>query len=80
MADDEDLRIKALREELLRRIDAVKNDAEGVKGDLEHRFDKMETEVKNVKWWFIALVSVAGLLAAALALYLAITVFASDLI
>lgn len=80
VAEDEDLRIKALREELMRHIETAKNEAEGVKGDLEHRFDKMETDVKNLKWWFMALVGVFGFIGTILALFLAIAVFASDLL
>jgi len=70
--DDElELRLKALREELMRHVDAAKNDAEGVRTDIEHRFDKIDSQIKSFRFWVVllitTLITVFGILAAILA-------------
>lgn len=67
MTEDEDLRIKALRQELMRHVDAVKKDVEGVGGDIEHRFDKIDSDIKNLRFWVVGLVTVFGVIIAILA-------------
>jgi len=66
--DDElELRLKALREELMRHVDAAKNDAESVRNDIDHRLDKINSKINNLRFWVIVLISVFGILAAILA-------------
>ena len=73
MAEDDELelRLKALREELMRHVDAAKNDAEGVRTDIEHRFDKIDSQIKSFRFWVVllitTLITVFGILAAILA-------------
>jgi tetrahydromethanopterin S-methyltransferase subunit G len=65
--DDElELRLKALREELMRHMDAVKNDVESVHTHIEHRFDKIDSDIKNLWRWVVGLVSVFGVIVAIL--------------
>jgi hypothetical protein len=65
--DDElELRLKALREELMRHVEAAKNDVENVHTDIEHRFDKIDSDIKNLWRWVVGLVSVFGVIAAIL--------------
>lgn len=66
MAEDEELRIKALREELMRKIETVGNDVNGSLGDLK-------TDVKVLKYLFGTLIAVFSLL-------LTIIAFAADVI
>jgi hypothetical protein len=70
--DDElELRLKALREELMRHVDAAKNDAEGIRNDIEHRFDKLDSQIKGFRFWVVllitTLITVFGVVAAILA-------------
>ncbi len=66
--DDElELRLKALREELMRHVDAAKNDAESVRDDIDHRLDKFNTKINNLRFWVVVLISVFGVVAAILA-------------
>ena len=66
--DDElELRLKALREELVRHVDAAKNDAENVRTDIEHRFDKIDSKINNLRFWVIVLITIFGTVAAILA-------------
>jgi hypothetical protein len=74
--DDElELRLKALREELMRHVDAVKNDVENVHTDIEHRiehrFDNIDSQIKSFRFWVVllitTLITVFGTLAAILA-------------
>lgn len=67
MAEDEDLRIKALREELMRKIEAVSNNVEGVNGNIEHRFDKIDSDIRNLWRWVVGLIAVFGVIMAILA-------------
>ena len=69
MAEDDELelRLKALREELMRHVDAAKNDAESVRNDIDHRLDKINSKINNLRFWVIVLISVFGILAAILA-------------
>jgi len=67
VAEDEDLRIDALRQQLMREIDAVRNDAEGIGSNIEHRFDKIDSQIKNLRFWVMGLVTVFGVIAATLA-------------
>lgn len=60
MTEDEDLRIKALREELKREMDGVRNDVGGRLGDIE-------SNIKLLKWLFVAMIGVFALIAAILA-------------
>ena len=80
MAEDEDLRINALRQELMREIEAVRNDAEGIGGDIEHRFDTIDTQVGNLRFWLVCLVSVFGLIVAILAIAVSILAVAANVI
>jgi hypothetical protein len=66
--DDElELRLKALREELMRHVEAAKNDAESVRNDIDHRLDKINSKINNLRFWVIVLISVFGIVAAILA-------------
>jgi t-SNARE complex subunit (syntaxin) len=70
--DDElELRLKALREELMRHVDAVKNDVENVHTDIEHRFDNIDSQIKSFRFWVVLLITILitvfGVLAAILA-------------
>ncbi len=60
MAEDEDLRIEALRQELMREVDAVKNE---VGRDL----DDIKNNITLLKWFLLALIAVFSLIAAILA-------------
>ena len=60
MAEDEDLRINALRQELMREIDAVRNDVNGDLGDIK-------SNIKLLKWLFVAMIAVFSLIATILA-------------
>lgn len=60
MADDEDLRINALRQELMREVDTVKN---SVARDL----DSVKGNIKLLKWLLVALIAVFSLITAILA-------------
>lgn len=61
MAEDEDLRIDALRQEIMREVDAVKNDVEQSPGGLMG-------DIKNLKWLLGILIAVFALIATILAL------------
>lgn len=61
MAEDEDLRIDALRQEIMREVDAVKNDVEQSLGGLMG-------DIKNLKWLLGILIAVFALIATILAL------------
>jgi hypothetical protein len=66
--DDElELRLRALREELMRHVEAAKNDAENVRSDGEHRFDKINSKINNLRFWVIVLITIFGIIAALLA-------------
>lgn len=69
MAEDDELelRLKALREELMRHVDAAKNDADGVRTEVEHRFDKIDTRIKHLQFLIGFVVTVFGIVAAILA-------------
>lgn len=73
MAEDDELelRLKALREELMRHVDAAKNDVEGIRTDIEHRFDKLDSQIKSFRFWVVllitTLITVFGVVAAILA-------------
>ena len=69
MAEDDELelRLKALREELMRHVEAAKNDAENVRTGIEHRFDKIDSKINNLRFWVIVLITVFGIVAAILA-------------
>ena len=69
MAEDDELelRLKALREELMRHVEAAKNDAESVRNDTDHRLDKVNSKINNLQFWVIVLISIFGILAAILA-------------
>jgi hypothetical protein len=59
-ADDElELRLKALREEL-------KRDMEGVRHDVDGRLGDIESNIKLLKWLFVAVIGVFSLIAAIL--------------
>ncbi len=51
----------------MRKIDSVRNDAEGIGSDIEHRFDKIDAQIKNLRFWVVGLVTVFGVIAAILA-------------
>lgn len=59
MAEDEDLRINALRQELMREIKVVKNDVGGDLGDIK-------SNIKLLKWLFGAVIAVFSLIVAIL--------------
>lgn len=80
MPEDEDLRINALRQELMREIEAVRNDAEGIGGDIEHRFDKIDSDVNNLRRWVVGLITVFGVIAAILAIAVSILALAANVI
>ncbi|MBA2440919.1 MAG: hypothetical protein H0V53_00725 [Rubrobacter sp.] len=80
MAEDEDLRIEALRQELMREIDAVRNDAKSIGGDIEHRFEKTDTDVENLRHRITGLIAVFGLIAAILAIAVSILALAANVI
>jgi hypothetical protein len=70
--DDElELRLKALREELMRHVDAAKNVVESIRADVEHGFDKIDSKIKSFRFWVVLLItiliSVFGIVAAILA-------------
>jgi hypothetical protein len=66
--DDElELRLKALREELMRHVDAAKSDVENVRADIEHGFDKIDTRIKHLHFLIGFVVTVFGIVAAILA-------------
>ncbi len=67
MADDEEYRIDALRQELMREIDAVRNEVNNVGNNIDHRFDIINTNIRNLRFWLIGLVSVFGVIATILA-------------
>ena len=60
MAEDEDLRINALRQELKREIEAVKNDVDGDLGNIK-------SNITLLRWLFVAMIAVFSLIAAILA-------------
>jgi hypothetical protein len=62
-----ELRLKALREELMRRVDAVKNDVENVHTGIEHRFDKIDSQIKTLQFLIGFVVTIFGIVAAILA-------------
>ena len=72
MAEDDELelRLKALREELMRHVDAVRNDVESVRTDIEHRFDNIDSQIKSFRFWVVllitTLITVFGIVAAIL--------------
>ncbi len=68
MTEDEELelRLKALREELMRHVDAAKSDVENVHTDIEHRFDKIDSKINNLRFWVVVLITVFGIVAALL--------------
>lgn len=61
MAEDEDLRINALRQELMREIEAVRNSVDGDLGDIQ-------SNIRLLKWLFVAMIAVFSLIAAILAI------------
>jgi hypothetical protein len=61
VAEDEDYRIDALRQELIREIDSVRS-------DVEKGLDDIRTNIRLLKWLFMALVGVFGLIATILAI------------
>ena len=69
MAEDDELelRLRALREELMRHVEAAKNDAENVRSDVEHRFDNINSKINNLRFWVIVLITIFGIIAALLA-------------
>ncbi len=61
MADDEELRIKALREEMMKEMQTVRT-------DVNDRLGGLETNVAVLKWLFLGIIAVFGLIATILAL------------
>ena len=51
----------------MRHVEAAKNDAESVRNDIDHRLDKINSKINNLRFWVIVLISVFGILAAILA-------------
>jgi len=80
VADDEDYRIDALRQELMREIDAVKNDVDSVGNNIDNRFSNIDTDIRNLRFWIVGLVSVFGVIAALGAIAIAVLAAAADII
>lgn len=51
----------------MRQVDAAKNDIKRIGDGIDYRFDKVDSEIKGLRWWFMALVGVCSLILAALA-------------
>jgi hypothetical protein len=68
VADDEELRIDALREELKREVESAKNDIKRIGDGIDYRFQKIDSDIANVWRWVVGLVAVFGVIAAILAL------------
>ena len=47
----------------MRHVDAAKNDAESVRTDIEHRFDKIDSKINNLRFWVVVLITVFGIVA-----------------
>lgn len=80
MADDEDYRINALRQELMREIDAVRNEVDSVGNNIDRRFDSINTDIRNLRFWVVGLVSVFGVIATLGAIAVAILAAAANII
>jgi hypothetical protein len=61
VAEDEDYRIDALRQELMREIDSVRS-------DIDTSLGSIKTNIKVLKWLFMAVIAVFGSLATVLAI------------
>jgi hypothetical protein len=61
VAEDEDYRIDALRQELMREIDSVRSDVDTSLGGIR-------TNIKLLKWLFMAVIAVFGSIATILAI------------
>ena len=64
----------------MREIDAVRNDAEGVGSDIEHRFDKLDSDISNIWRWVTGLIAVFGVIIAILAIAVSILALAANVI
>jgi hypothetical protein len=61
VAEDEDYRIDALRQELMREIDSVRS-------DIDTSLSSIKTNIRVLKWLFMAVIAVFGSLATVIAL------------
>ncbi len=64
----------------MREIEAVKNDVGTAGNNIEHRFDSIGSDIKNLRFWVVGLVSVFGLIATLLAIAVSILAAAANII
>lgn len=64
----------------MREIDAVRNEIDGVGNDIGRRFDSIDSDIKNLRFWIVGLVSVFGVIATLLAIGVSILAAAANII
>jgi hypothetical protein len=66
VTDGDDLRLKALREELMKEMEVVKKDVHGELSGIREALGKVENSVSNFKWGlgllFLVFTAILGIL------------------